>query len=278
MLSSSQIDEFKSDVLSVIDRCESELVLSWKEKREFSPNASDQSRYEWLFESPETENFMSTKDAKKYMKEFYKDKKKCKELKDGSLSYDEWQKWYDADMVINSASWAEIAIPIFILTKCKFNHERFYYKWFDRPRPLKRTRFYWYSFTGKSRIPATRENIEKMKLIGYRIFNNDKWKRFNTVYWNIETGKHEDAPNLHIHALIDFEKSNKNFDRDMTAAWVVHFKSYGLDFAKGGKQMYKGNAVEKIWEDKKNYLLNDEKGILHQNFKDLEFVEIVGVP
>ena len=112
-----------------------------------------------------------------------------------------------------------------------------------------------------------------MRHICTTIFNNEKFIRFKEIAYNIETGKHEENPNLHIHALIDFNKSNKNFDRDFKGVWMKEFKDYGIDFKKGGKQLFKGKNVNDVWYDKLAYLRNDEKSILHQNYRDLEIFE-----
>lgn len=150
-----------------------------------------------------------------------------------------------------------------------WNNRTLFCEWFNKPKPVIRDNFYFYTFTGSEKIPDTDENIEKMKNICNNIFNNENWKRFRCVHYNIECGKHQDDSNLHIHALIDFEKTNKNFERDFTRCWTKEFKSFGLDFKKGGKQHFKGKNVNHIWDDKLAYLRNDDKSILHQNYRDL---------
>lgn len=163
------------------------------------------------------------------------------------------------------------------------NHERYtgwnnvelFCKWFNKPMPIVRDRFYFYTFTGVQRIEDNQENIDRLHNIAKDIFNNNSWKRYKDVCFNIECGKHVDNSNLHIHALIDFEKSNKNFERDFHNRWMKDFKGYGLDFKKGGKQFYKGKNVNDIWYDKLSYLRNDDKSILHQNYRDLGIFEHV---
>ena len=156
-----------------------------------------------------------------------------------------------------------------------WNNQELFCKWFNKPIPIIRDRFYFYTFTGIKRIKDTEENIEKLKDICKDIFNNEKWKRYTDVYYNIECGKHKDDSNLHIHALIDFENSNKNFERDFKTRWMKDFREYGLDFKNGGKQFYKGKNVQRIWDDKVSYLRNDDKSVLHQNYRDLSIFEHV---
>ena len=107
------------------------------------------------------------------------------------------------------------------------------------------------------------------------IFNNDKWKRFTSVKWCIETGKHKENPNLHVHALIVFDKSNKNFERDYIRLWNKYFKNYGINFKGSGKQHFKGKDVVTIYKDKCDYFVNHKKSVLHENFIDLNILECV---
>lgn len=159
-----------------------------------------------------------------------------------------------------------------------WNNPKLFYIWFNRKEKKKHERFYFYTFTGNKRIPDTSDNIEKMKHICDTIFNNEKFIRFKEIAYNIETGKHEENSNLHIHALIDFNKTNKNFDRDFKGVWMKEFKDYGIDFNNGGKQLFKGKNVNDIWYDKLTYLSNKDKSVLHQNYRDtgiFEHLELV---
>ena len=199
MLTSDLIDELKSSVLSFIDRYESNICFNL-------PSCNDDKvKYEMLCPSHE---------------------KKINELKKEYLKSNNplWRR-----MIMHEIFFIQEP-KINRLIDCKFNDEEFYYKWFNKPRPTIRTNFYWYSITGDSRIPAIDSNINKMINIGRKLFNNDTWIRYKNVYWNVETGKDENNSNLHIHALIDFNKSNKSFDRDLTRIWKNEFKNYGINF------------------------------------------------
>ena len=158
---------------------------------------------------------------------------------------------------------------------------KLFHEWYgldyEPPRQLKQ--FYWMTLTGKSRIPDTTENIELMLKFGKALFNNDNYKRFHKVYWNIETGKHKDNPNLHLHALICFDTTSKNFHSkkeksrsDVKTLWNKYFKSYGLDYGNDSYQYFKGKDIEKIYNDKLKYLKNEDKSILHKNYRDLEIL------
>lgn len=140
-------------------------------------------------------------------------------------------------------------------------------------------RFYFLTLTGKDRIPDTSDNIDKMTAFGKTLFSNENYKRFHNVKWNIETGKHKENPNLHIHAVIWFENSNKNFHSlkpkgrsDVRNNWLQYFKQYGLDYGKDSYQSFSGSKVKEIFDDKCDYLTNKDKCILHKNYRDLQIL------
>ena len=130
--------------------------------------------------------------------------------------------------------------------------------------------FYFLTATGKDKIKVNEENIGKMYKLNKNIFNNDHYKRFHKVYWNIETGKNINDSNLHTHALIIFDKTNKNFERDYKSNFKKAFGNIDLDIQKFG---WRGN--KEIYDDKYNYLKNIGKSILHKNYEDLEIFEYV---
>lgn len=130
--------------------------------------------------------------------------------------------------------------------------------------------FYFFTATGKDRIDVNDENICKMYELNKKLFNNDNYKRFHKVCWNIETGKHEDRPNLHTHALIVFDSTNKNFKRDYSNSFKKVFKKEGVDI---DIKMFGFLGNQGIYQDKLEYLQNVKKSILHKNYKDLEILE-----
>ncbi|AXH79575.1 MAG: hypothetical protein [Circular genetic element sp.] len=145
----------------------------------------------------------------------------------------------------------------------------FYYEYLNISKPIIHSNFYFYTWTGFKKIRDTPENIQKLINIANAIFNNDRFKRYKSIVWKIETGKNITDSNLHIHALIKFETA-KNFDRDFKAAWLREFAKEGLcELNKNAKQFYKGNKHHHIYMDKMNYLNNKDKSILHKNYRDI---------
>ena len=135
----------------------------------------------------------------------------------------------------------------------------------------KQPNFYWVTITGKKRIEDNENTILKMKSFCEDVFSNESYRRYEKVTYNIETGKHENNPNLHVHALIIFEHSTKNFKRDCISRFNKYFKDYGIDIDMKRFAIH----LEKIYNDKLNYLNNVDKSILHQNYRDLEILEVV---
>lgn len=135
----------------------------------------------------------------------------------------------------------------------------------------KQPNFYWVTITGKKRIEDNKDTILKMRSFCEDVYSNESYKRFEKVTYNIETGKHEDNANIHTHALIIFEHSTKNFKRDCISRFNKYFKEYGIDIDMKRFAIH----LDKIYNDKLNYLNNVDKSILHQNYRDLEILEVV---
>ena len=76
-----------------------------------------------------------------------------------------------------------------------------------------------------------------------------------------------------MHALVVFDKTNKNFDRDFIRLWNNKFKNYGINFSHKGKQHFKGKDVVNIYKDKCDYFINHKKSVLHENFVDIGILE-----
>jgi hypothetical protein len=84
--------------------------------------------------------------------------------------------------------------------------------------------------------------------------------------WIIESGKHEDKPHLHIHAMVKLRKGKSgHHKRDL----CNHFNSFFPNHQLIGDDYHlvKCNTPE-ITNDKFNYMINDRKGS-HINFEDL---------
>jgi hypothetical protein len=212
---------------------------------------------------------LTTNETKQWINEFYKEfimnKTKHEQILyfiNGNKFF-EWKKDLyellddkDYDGLIN---YTEDYIKYFNLCKKNFK--------------LKKIKFFYFlTVTGKNRIIVNDDNIAKMKNCLKLIFNNDNYKRYYKVLYNIETGKYEDNPNLHTHAVIIFDSTNKNFKRDFTRTWNRFFKSDGIDFK---MDSFSYLPCYDIYEDKCNYLKNVDKSVEHQNYLDLKILEHV---
>ena len=134
-------------------------------------------------------------------------------------------------------------------------------------RTKKRKFFYFMTMTGKKRIVDNPRNIKLMHNFGLNIFNNNIYKRFYKVDWNVETGKHIDKSNVHIHALIIFDTTNKNFKRDFCNSFK---KIFGMYDYKEDRFVMK---LTDIYRDKYEYLHNKDKSVLHKNYRDTGILE-----
>lgn len=115
-------------------------------------------------------------------------------------------------------------------------------------------------------IEYTEENF--LKLINFckaqfTEFNYSFW------YWVIESGKNENDPHLHIHALIRI-KNPRHHKRDLCCLWKKFFPPLeGDDY-----HIRKCNTKD-MYDDKLNYMINERKGT-HMNFEDLSLRGGVG--
>jgi hypothetical protein len=108
-------------------------------------------------------------------------------------------------------------------------------------------------------IEYSEENF--LKLIQ---FCKSQFTEFNYsfYYWVIESGKNENDPHYHIHALVRI-KNPRHHKRDLCCLWKKFFPPLiGDDY-----HIRKCNTKE-MYEDKLNYMINDRKGT-HMNFEDL---------
>lgn len=174
----------------------------------------------------------------------------------------------------DALSWCFSYMETFNLTEVSFDKKNSYYqsmKPFLNPvpyaRPVKGMVFY--SLVPEQRLPFTDESIEDLKSLCIKVFETT---RFYSVNWCIESGKHKDKPNLHIHALCNF-KNSKNFRRELIKKWNQVFDNdkYRIDWKSKkncGIHMEPCNTLE-IQSDKLNYMTNANKGE-HENFTDLD--------
>lgn len=157
-----------------------------------------------------------------------------------------------------------------ILRNCPFLYMKIFKinsREFFQPR---RKYFYWITITGKSRIDVNDDNVKAMYTLFKEFYTNEKWVRYHNVIWNIESGKHPEKPNLHHHALIIFNTTNKNFKRDISSRFKKAFGSVDYD------EHYFTSAFQMdIWNEKRLYLNNTDKSVEHQNYEDLKILEIL---
>jgi len=93
---------------------------------------------------------------------------------------------------------------------------------------------------------------------------------YDYYYWVIESGKDENAPHLHIHALIKLKKGkSKHHKRNLECLWKKFFK-HGFYTEKNGSRDYDSHNLntKECYDKKVNYMINDRKGT-HMNFEDL---------
>lgn len=128
-----------------------------------------------------------------------------------------------------------------------------------------------YTIVPKERLPFNESEVMDLKNFCEKFFNNEKL--FESVKWCVESGKHENCPNLHIHALISFKKGmGKNFSRVLKSSWarVYPDPKYAIDYnVKGNRGIHRVPCnTLLIQRDKEIYMSNSSKGS-HENFVDL---------
>lgn len=248
MLSTTEIDELRKSVLSFIEFYDKVL----------------------LFEYENDIDVLTDDDKLKYENITY--------MNDDLFEYlpNKYDVSSDTPLINKINSYPKQDIPCYNLI---WNQqvECFYYKWFDKPKPMSFKSFYFYTYTGQKKIPLgeNNENIFKMKEICDKMFNNDTWKRYLKVNWCIETGKNNNNYNLHLHAVIVFNGKLKHYDRDFTRTWNKYFKEYGINYSGDGKQHYSGKGL-KFYQDKLDYLDETLKSDLHQNALNLNLMGSLG--
>lgn len=128
-----------------------------------------------------------------------------------------------------------------------------------------------YTIVPKERLKFDDHNIAKFEKFANTLFGPKYRTTYNKVWWVIECGKHEDNPNLHMHALIDFNQS-KNFKRNLLSCWKTFFPSTENRICyneNGNSGIHRVPCnTQRIQDDKIKYLTNENKGS-HENFKDL---------
>lgn len=138
---------------------------------------------------------------------------------------------------------------------------------------------FFYSIIPKERLPIDPLTLNAMAKFCKTVFENQKYIKFSR--WAVESGKWEDNPNPHIHAVVKFSDS-KNFARYMNTQWrktfpipehTISFSRYNKKLKRNvkGIDIYRCMNAE-ITKDKIKYLDNGAKhefGEDHTNYVDL---------
>lgn len=136
-----------------------------------------------------------------------------------------------------------------------------------------------YSIIPKERLPMEPLTLNALAKFCKAVFENEKHIKFSR--WCVESGKWEDNPNPHIHAVVKFSES-KNFARFMNNQWRKTFPipEHTIQFTRYNKKLkrnVKGIDIYRcmnpeITKDKIKYLDNrfkHEFGEDHTNYVDL---------
>ena len=149
--------------------------------------------------------------------------------------------------------------------------ELFEYLEIDEKIPCKGMSFY--TIVPKERLEYSSESIALIAEFSQDMFEQRFDKYFYQMWYVIESGKHQNRPNLHLHCLCDFKKGgSKFFLRDLKHKWKQYFPEdkYTINYdIEGNKGIHRVdcNTLE-IQNDKVDYMDNELKGS-HENFTDL---------
>lgn len=142
--------------------------------------------------------------------------------------------------------------------------------------PSKNTGIKFFSCCPKNRIPINEGEVEKMKNYLIKNINN---KYFFKFAWCMESGKHEDKPNLHFHLLGHYNNNgSKNFrGRVLINNWNKLYPDNPLEWTRGEHHGIdrKDCNTDIMIKDKLLYFHNESKGS-HENFIDLNIYKEAG--
>ena len=130
-----------------------------------------------------------------------------------------------------------------------------------------------YTIVPLQRIAAEPDNIKTFEEYCELMFHQRGDKYFKQCWYVIESGKHEDKSNLHIHLLADFkDMGSKFFLRDLKKYWKDYFPDDNHNITyniKGNKGVDRVDCnTMTIIKDKIDYMDNELKGS-HENYTDL---------
>lgn len=81
----------------------------------------------------------------------------------------------------------------------------------------------WYSIVPKERLPMEPLNLNALAKFCKDTFENTNF--FSWSKWVVESGKHSENPNPHVHALVKFHTS-ANFARELKTRWKKIFPDH----------------------------------------------------
>ncbi len=125
-----------------------------------------------------------------------------------------------------------------------------------------------YTVCPQPRLAYTSENWWRLQSLCEELFTGDiAGQYFSSTRWVVESGKHQDAPNLHFHALVSFlPQKSKNFSRDgIMKIWRNYFPDHDISYKQKRKDGTYNRGVDRvacntlqIQDDKLKYLTNSE--------------------
>ena len=134
-----------------------------------------------------------------------------------------------------------------------------------------------YTFVPHDRLAIDGDTLGKMAQFCKDLFENEKHIKWSM--WVVESGKHKNKPNPHIHALVKYHPGgSKNYmTRERNKLWQAQFQKacHRLDWKRDDDYKgieYRNLNCKKLQQQKIDYMDNDKKhmfGESHTNFIDL---------
>lgn len=141
--------------------------------------------------------------------------------------------------------------------------------------PIKKYTWNYLTISPFPKLDYTDENKHKLFDFCVNIFNKINMKKFHFV---IESGKDQENPHLHIHALFVYNKGiNKNWKRNVIKLYNKTFTNSKIDwYTKKSRGWYNqvinpmnNKLFDVMIKDKLDYFNNSKKTVLHNNFEDI---------
>lgn len=183
-----------------------------------------------------------------------------------------WIHWAEGRCKeLYAAAWYDEFCPMINTMYSNHKIELFGFLEIEIKTPCKGMSFY--TIVPKERLEYNANNISIIADFCQEMFEMRGSKYFEQVWYCIESGKHQNRPNLHIHMLCEFKAmGSKFFLRDMKHKWKQYYPEdkYTINYdIEGNKGIHRVdcNTLE-IQQDKVEYMDNELKGT-HENFTDI---------